>query len=321
MKKEIYIGLSVLLAIALVYGSIAWAKRIHFFAPEVNQYKIKFSDVNGLKENDPVVIRGYTSGRVLSIIPNNNFVLVTISLDNRFTPMRDASAEVRLKELMGSKQVNVSLGLEAIPFDPNGFIPGRSALDFGSGMAMATDWFESASANSLGTFLNRVDTLSILLTKLLGSFPSNQIEQSFQEFNAISGNLAKISEDLNRRRIVPKLDSSLIAVQTVLNKGSEAMADITSLTNKLNGIEIAAIDSSLHEARQLFTEASGLLKKSNELLDKAESADGTFSKILYDKEFEQNLSLAIQNLNNVLEQIQNDKIYISVGKNKNGKEK
>ena len=81
--KEVMIGLSVVVSIAMLVVVINFLKGINLMKP-ANYYYIEYKNVTGLTVSTPVVIDGFKVGLVRSIeynYENPGSVIVEISLD------------------------------------------------------------------------------------------------------------------------------------------------------------------------------------------------------------------------------------------------
>ena len=69
---------------------------------------ILYSNINGLKEGNPVTIAGYTIGKVSSIKLSGTRVAVEISIDRKVDLTDQAKAEIKSASIMGGKVIAVT---------------------------------------------------------------------------------------------------------------------------------------------------------------------------------------------------------------------
>jgi ABC-type transporter Mla subunit MlaD len=73
-----------------------------------NVYYIRLDDTYGLKENDPVLIRGKEVGKISNIDLTGDQVILTIKLDNKVLLYKSSEASVKDISLLGNKAILIA---------------------------------------------------------------------------------------------------------------------------------------------------------------------------------------------------------------------
>ncbi|MEL6653612.1 MAG: MlaD family protein, partial [Bacteroidota bacterium] len=235
MRREIKVGLTVIMGIGLAYLSLAWLNRSSLFAPPEKQYFLQFQQVNGLLEGDPVVVRGYQAGRVTNILPASEAVSVEIVLDERIPIFADALAEIQIKELMGGKQIALQTGKTGAALAEGATITGQTSLDFSTAFSrfggvmdqvapenverfsqridsIATSWNAAIDPQTLSSIIQNLDRITTRLDQQTAQIPVNTlVEETQTTFSEVKGLLAQTSSLLSKLdQISTRLDSSFL---------------------------------------------------------------------------------------------------------------
>lgn len=91
-SRELIIGMSVLVALLVLFFGIDYLKGINVFKA-ANYYYVSYTNVNGLTVSSPVTINGFKVGQVRDInyeYDNPGHVLVELSLDKKLKVPRAA---------------------------------------------------------------------------------------------------------------------------------------------------------------------------------------------------------------------------------------
>jgi phospholipid/cholesterol/gamma-HCH transport system substrate-binding protein len=111
-RKEITIGLVVIVAIGLLVVGLNYLKGINVFSQPTVYYGV-YERINGLEESNPIMINGYKIGQVRTInILNDGTgrLLVSLMVDEEVSIPKDTKALLKSADLLGSMQVHFILG-------------------------------------------------------------------------------------------------------------------------------------------------------------------------------------------------------------------
>ncbi len=108
-KTELKVGITVLVAVAILAVGLLWLKGFELRKSRYLQY-IWFSNIGALNVGDPVSISGVNKGKVESIALSEGGVKVGIYLANDVPLRRDATFTIKNVGLMGERFIDVRTG-------------------------------------------------------------------------------------------------------------------------------------------------------------------------------------------------------------------
>ncbi|MDX2250427.1 MAG: MlaD family protein [Bacteroidia bacterium] len=316
MKNEIRVGLTVLAGIALLYVMIAWVKRIHFFAPRETLYQIQFDQVGGLLEGDPVHVRGYLAGRVVDIRPEHDFMAVTVSLDERIGLFMDTRAEIRIKELLGGKMIEIFPGADPVPWDINRFIPGKASADFAS----AFSGFEEITGNldiaRMNRIIGRLDTLTGSIQTFSTQLDPAEITRLTRDFSVVAQNLNQLLAGIRSSGITGSLDTTVTAVNRLLSQTEPLMEQIQGVSRSAETALVPRADSLLSQMETTLENLNQMMTAANGLMENFSDKDNIAGRVLTDPNLSAQLDTTLYNLNKVLEQIHSQRVIVGMRRKK-----
>ena len=110
ISKEVKIGLTGVLALALLVVGINYFKGINLFSSSTKYY-IKFNDINGLTKSSPIYADGFKVGVVSDIsydYTNNANVVACIEVDPSLRIPKGSTAELT-SDLLGAVRMSLLL--------------------------------------------------------------------------------------------------------------------------------------------------------------------------------------------------------------------
>ena len=130
-RKEVLIGLIVIIALAILFVGIDFLKGINIFKA-ANYYVATYENVEGLAVSAPVSVNGYKVGLVREInyeYDNPGHVKVEMSLDKNLKVPRGTQAVIKT-DMLGTATIELKMGngdsfhnvgdeLEGVVADPN----------------------------------------------------------------------------------------------------------------------------------------------------------------------------------------------------------
>ena len=148
-KTEIQVGLTVLVALALLLWGVTWLKEFSL-ARRVKIWHVAFTQAGGLGKSDEVLVNGLRKGEVREIELSGDHVVVDIALASEIGLTDQSRVAIRNVGLMGEKQI-------AVDFKPGGL--GLYHIH-GGGMVVG-DRF-----TGIGTVLDWVDTMDSVVVSV-----------------------------------------------------------------------------------------------------------------------------------------------------------
>jgi len=167
-KTEVIVGLVVTCALLILILSIVWSKGKAFTFRRV-VFSVRFEDVGGLEEGDPVLVRGVKQGEVERIELGSGYAEVRLWVRADAPLYTDLKVAVEMEELMGGKQIVIDPGTSGLPADPDKIYIGE-----GRGDAMAL-------IRRAGDMIARTDTVFQHLRTFMDSDRFSRVLQNMEE--------------------------------------------------------------------------------------------------------------------------------------------
>ena len=313
MGRETKIGLTVFLALIIAYLSITWANRSHLFAGEGITYSIDFQHVGGLLVGDPVHIRGYTMGRVASIDPQADRVVVRISLDRNYPLRTGTTAEIQPKELMGGKQIELIQGNDASILEANSLLQGKTSLDFSSAFSQMGGIMDQFGEERIGQFLNKVDSLLEGVHVLVSSLDASRVSNTVSLLETNLQVLNELFKEVQDRKLVAQVDSTLYRVDQTLQSTFQRLESVGEVMDSAQQAYLPQVSQTLDSVTLLISQVNRVLGSGEDILN---NPDNVIGKLTQDEGFASQLDSALIRLNRVLLQIEEEKIIVGFKRRK-----
>ena len=303
MNKEVKVGIIGVIGLVFFYLGSNFLKGIDFFSP-INRYYAVYDNVDGLIVANPVIVNGYTVGRVSNIKilqERDNKILVTMDIDEDLVIGKGSEATLSSNDFLGSKAIILSIGDISNPLVDGDTV--SSEIDGG-----LSELLEKATpiTDNLGVTISR---LNEILASLRGS--GNMITNTLDNLNDVLSNTNNL------------IDSN---EETITNTLTNLNDLTTDLTKKLNDIDpiIEGANSMINNLNKVdfentFSEIDFLLTSVNGVFDDIESGNGgTLSLLLSDDSLYNNLNKTAFDLDKLLKHInENPKHFFApLGKNR-----
>ncbi|MDE7381995.1 MAG: MlaD family protein [Muribaculaceae bacterium] len=292
-SKELTIGLSVLIAIAILIVGIEYLKGINLFKP-ANYYVANYQNVNGLEVSAPVSIDGYKVGQVREI--NFNYekpglIEVVIAVNKNLQIPEDTQALIETSILSGAS-VNLKLGKSNKMLPVGGEITTITPSDLMSSL-------QNDLMPQINSILPRVDSLLYNLNVLV---TNPAIASSINRFDGISQNLLLSSQGLNTtlNRDIPGVMGNVKRISFTVDSIATNLGELSYQLKRL------PLESSMQNVE---TVTQNLVTLSNQL----NSKDGTLGKLMNDPELYNRLNRVTADIDSLIVDIKkNPKRYISI---------
>ena len=293
-NKNVKIGLTVLLGLALLYWGINYLKGINLLTP-ANHFYTELQSTEGLLEAAPVTVNGFQVGQVREINYDYEKNKITVMMAmNKEMKVPEGSTINMVSGLMGGASLVLNLGkgpaMETGSYIPTTDIPGLMDHVTDNVVPMVTDMLpkvDSIVSNING--LTADPALVAALSRLDGI--SRQLQISAQQ-------LTQLMNSLNRS--VPGVMNN---VNGITNNLTGAAGNLTDLSASLKQMPL---DETMNK---LNTTLANLQTLSEQLNDK----NSSLGKIMNDRELYDNANHAIASLDSLLMDIKaNPKRYINV---------
>lgn len=296
LSKELIIGASVLVALAILFLGIDYLKGINLFKP-ANFYYVNYDRVDGLEVAAPVTIDGYKVGQVREIEFNYAHpgkIKVLLALDTKLHLPQDTRALISQSMLSGAS-IQLLLGQSAAMIPVGGEVSSSQAPDL---MATVTDQI----LPSVNNILPRVDTLMMNLN-MLTSHPA--IYRSLGKVEGMTENLYTGTMLLNST-----LGNVNSATPLMLGKVNSIATNIDTITGELarfsRTLNSLPLDQSIANVNRLTEHLAAFSEQLN-------NEKSTLNLLLNDPQLYNNLCKASASVDSLILDIKrNPKRYISI---------
>ncbi len=296
MKKEIKIGLTVLVGFAILIWGFNFLKGRNIFSLGDEYYGV-YGRLDGLDKASPIAFRGFKIGSVRSIefhptLPNK--FVVTFSLDTDIKLPKDTRAQIYSLDLMGSKGVQ--------------FMPGSADEYLAPGDTMITsvmgDLRDQVSMEVLPLkdkaerLIVKLDSVLTDVGRVFNEDNQKNLSVSIERFSRSMRNLEQMSSNLAHKVddggqvsvMVQRMDSVMMMLASQRPYIDTTFKNLAGFSSQL---EQARIDEVLGPLKSTLQNTTLLLNKMNE-------GDGSLGLLLSDKELYYSLTEASASLNRLL---------------------
>ncbi len=278
------VGIFATVAIVLLYFGFNFLKGIDFFS-STSKYYVIYDNVDNLAVSNPVMVSGFSVGRVsrIRIMPNKSHsVLVEIDIDSEIK-LGDSTKAILDSELLGGKFVILSIGEVKEPLKPKDTL--RSEVAKGM-FDVITETAEPVASN-LQTTMRKVNATLDGLTK-----NSQQLDSILRGFQKTPALLNMTLRTANGK------------IESLSGNFSEVAANLNSTLTKLKPTldNFAVLSDSLKrmQLNKTITKTQQTLTNMNELLLKLKKGDNTASKLLTEDSLYVNLNKLLVHIDSLV---------------------
>ena len=296
MNKEIKVGIIGLVGLVLFYLGSNFLKGIDFFSP-VKQYYAVYNNVDGLIVANPVIVNGYSVGRVskIKILQNqNNKILVTMDIDEDLVIDKSSVATLSSTDFLGSRAIILSINDVLNPLNEGDTIIAEVDRGLSELLEKATPITDNISIT--------ISRLNDLLSGLKGS--GDMISNSIDNLNDVLTNANELIES-NKGTLTNTLNNLNDLSKDLFEKIEKIdplLDSAQSIVNKLNSVDF----------ENTFNQIDILITSINGVFDDIDSGKGTLSKLLADDSLYNNLNKTAFDLDKLLFHInENPKHFFS----------
>lgn len=271
-KTEIIVGLFVTLALIGLIIGVIWGKNLRLFSGR-QHLALRFENVRGLEEGDPVVVRGIQKGRVERVRLQSHSVIVTAWIERDVMLYTNFIAVIESKEIMGGKQITLHPGSSGIRAKLDHVYDGEERGDF-----------SVLFARSEKT-LTRLDSV---LTRTSNALDTQNIRNILMNIEQAAGQTRQMIQETR-----DPLRSSLSHVQ--------------SISGRLNA------DSTASRVSRLVAKLDTTARTFHEIGRRIENQDGTLGQLVHDRQLYEQVLNVTRRLDSLVTDIrENPKKYLHV---------
>ena len=226
-KQEVTVGFLVIVAVAIFAGGFAWLSGKPLVGGRQVTVSVRFSDVRGLSEGDPVLTSGLQVGRVAAVdLENVGRVIVSLRLEtDEWRPRIDAHAEVKSLDFLGTKFVDYNPGVSQEFLTAEQIITGTREVDALEGAA------------------GLADQAAAVLTGVQAFVDESVLSELMATLQATRGALETLTE-IGRGRIVDEATATMAAMADAAERFDSLLAN-PGLIRSINQLD--EVTTSLQE--------------------------------------------------------------------------
>lgn len=261
-SSEMIIGVSVLIAAALLYFGINYLKGINILKA-ANYYYASYTNVEGLAVSAPITLNGFQVGQVRDVAyqyDNPGHVVVELGLDKQLrVPV--GSKAVLTTSLLGSPSIVLEFA------DTAAYYPVGAELVAANAPSLI-DGVSNGLLPAVGAIVPKVDSLLTSVNRLVGD---SALLRSVRRLDAITANLQATTQHLNRT--VAALPATMQTVDGVATNLDSITADLAILSEELKQLPL----------RSTMDNVDRTMANIGAVTDKLNSTDNSVGLLLNDR--------------------------------------
>lgn len=299
-SKEFIIGLSVIVALAILFFGINFLKGINLFTP-ANFYTVSYDNVAGLETAAAVTVDGYKVGQVRDIefdYENPGKIKVTLALNKNLRVPVDSRALIT-PSLLSGPSIEIQLGKS------KKFLEIGSAIPAGAG----TDMMATVTDEIMPKVVDILPTLDSLMVNL---------NATAQNLNALSGHPALYASVSRLDMITANVAALSSSLKTTMNtQVPGVMGNARSITAHLDSVtaDLAVLSAQLKALPLDGTMDNVMATTANlkALSESLNSPDGTLGQLMHNPELYHRLNRVTADIDSLIVDIKaHPKRYISI---------
>lgn len=301
-KKNVLIGLTVVVSICILYWGIEYLKGINLLKP-ANFYYAKFEKVNGLTVASPVTVNGFKVGQVREITYDYDTNQISVELSfEKGLKIPDGSTITFSNELLGAAALQLNLGASKTYMEVGSVIP--TQMHGGLMDKVGNDMMPA-----LVSILPKVDSIVGSVNQILAN-PA--IAASVTRCDAITRELAASSAQLTE--LMASLNKAIPGMvhnaNGVLANANALTGDLRTTTGYLNTItgnlKELPLDTTLNRINATLANVQRLTAKLN-------NENSSLGMLLNDKKLYQNATSTVASLDSLLQDVKkHPKKYVTI---------
>ncbi|MEQ6119212.1 MlaD family protein [Reichenbachiella sp. MALMAid0571] len=284
MSKEFKVGLLAIISGTILYLGFNYLKGKDFFS-KTNKYYTIYANIDGLNVSNPVIVNGFSVGRVSAIRIMQEFdnkVLVELDVDENVVLGDSTIATLTNEDFLGSKAILLEIGRVTTPAQNGDTL--QSGFDKG-----LAELFERAQplTDNIGITIGRINEI---LIGLEGA--GEDVKTVLQTFNQtlLEVNVVLKSNNSKINRTFEQINKLLANIDSKVEKIDPLMDNVNRSLDKVNALELEATLSTLN----------GTMNELKLVISTINNGDGTVSKLLKEDSLYQNINKAMIDLDLLL---------------------
>jgi ABC-type transporter Mla subunit MlaD len=306
-KRNIVVGIFVLVGLCAFVWLVFKFGDLPTAVGELNSFMVivQFPSAKGIQQNAPVEFCGYQIGRVTNVMspqPLKDLITgveyfqtkVVLSIDNTYVNIPSNVDAKLMTRSLGSSYIELVQDVTKPILEPNQPYLNRGIVLQGS-TGMTSEFFPAESQKKLVTLIDGINELVANANDIIGS------QANKDNFKQILVNLTQATGDVQETldKIRKLADAGTSTIEHANSKIDQISSDITDASRGIQKFTTAGATTIENVSSQADTLVASLVETTvqlnqaiNELhlvLEKANTGDGTFARILNDGTAYENL--------------------------------
>lgn len=311
IRREVKVGLIVIVGIALLYIGINYLKGVSVFSNQRTYYCI-YNRIDGVQPSNPVVINGYVVGQVKSVqlLPDtaHSLLLEIIIKENNLTIPKDSKARIQSSGLLGSKEIELQLGKSLVMAESGDTL--QSSIE--------TGLMESVNKEILPLklkteeLISDIDSMITIFQVILNEGTRDNLAESFRSIKHTLQSLEVTAFRLDTlvKEEKVKLSSILSHVESISGNLESNNAELTNVIQNFSAISDSIQASNL---KSVINNASEAMTEVNAITQKINQGEGTMGMLINNDTLYNKLTSASNQLDLLLEDLRvNPDRYVRV---------
>lgn len=291
-KKELMIGLTVLITLLILFFGIDYLKGVNVFKA-ANYYYASYTNVAGLAQSAPVTVNGYKVGLVREInyeYDNPGHVRVELSLDRKLQ-LPVGTEAVLVTDMLGTSSIELKMGHDSQMHKVGDRLIGANAAGL----------MDNVTKDLLPAVSSALPKIDSLLTAVTAIVTDPALLGAVKRLDGVMANLEKSTAALSAT--MSRTPSMAADAQTTMNNVKQITADLTQVTAAIREMPL---DSTMANVQSLTA-------RLNELSGQLQSRDSSLGLLLNDPSLYNSLNGAVGSLDSLLQDVKrHPKRYISI---------
>jgi len=300
LSNEVKVGFVVTAGIVFLIWGINYLKGTDIFSSH-NTYYAVYSNVDGLKESDPVILSGYKVGHVsdMDFMPDHSSnILVTLMIEERIEISKNSTLRI-ITDLLGTRVINLEMS-EYEDFAQNGdTLTAATQPSFTAELNKQVGPIKFKAEHLLVS----LDSVARMLNLLLNDGNRNSLSKTFSNIEGISRKLDyQLSRDEGR---LYAMLNNIASITENIKQNNEQISTIIKNFSQLSDTLAKA------NIAQTFMKTNEVLLQTEKIFEKILDGEGTMGMLINDKELYDNLSNSAVSLDQLLiDMKKNPKRYV-----------
>ena len=303
ISREIIVGLTALITILIFIWLFSFLKGNNLFS-NTDRYYAVFNDIGGLEESAPVEINGYKAG----IVKNIRFIndgsgrlLVTLSINGGYKLPESTIAEVTPETILAGMKIRLLIGATNAYHDIGDTLISR--LDMGVISNLGDEL--KPVIRKADNIISDIDTLLNDLKTIITDDFKKDIRESSKNISNATYKLDTLLERSgdNISSLIYNLDSFSSLLQENSQIMDTTISQLSEITSELSESDLKASVNNFNNA----------IKETTAMLNKLNKGKGSAGLLLNDDSLYTNLTLSLEQLNLLLEDLKtNPERYVNI---------